>query len=156
MNPAVLQFHSSCLKLFLSAWLGSDKEPGQKLSKGSSPPPFLGLHMPLSIPGSGCFPPSQTPWDPFAAWIWGAPEEDGDAVALFWSGFDQELAPQPDLGWELYHLMCLSHPTPPSWEPTAGKGHLKKVTEPLHTETLSSGVSVMHLLWWLCTPGLRI
>lgn len=46
MNPAVLQFHSSCLKLFLSAWLGSDKEPGQKLSEGSSPAPFLGLDVP--------------------------------------------------------------------------------------------------------------
>lgn len=56
MNPAVLQFHSSCLKLVLSAWLGSGKEPGQKLNKGSSPPPSLGLHMPLIIPGSGCFP----------------------------------------------------------------------------------------------------
>lgn len=57
MNPAALQFHSSYLKLFISAWLGSDKEPGQKLSKGSSPPPFLGLDVPLSIPGYGCFPP---------------------------------------------------------------------------------------------------
>lgn len=46
MNPAVLQFHSSCLKLFLSAWLGGDKEPGQKLSEGSSPAPFLGLDVP--------------------------------------------------------------------------------------------------------------
>lgn len=42
-------------------------------------------------------------------------------MVLFWSGIDQELAPQLDFGWELHHLTCLSHPTPPSWEPAAGK-----------------------------------
>lgn len=113
MNPAVLQFHSSCLKLVLSAWLGSGKEPGQKLNKGSSPPPSLGLHMPLIIPGSGCFPHPKLHGIPLLLGF-GAPQEDGDAVVLFWSGFDQELAPQPDLGWQLHHLTRLSHPTRPS------------------------------------------
>lgn len=64
--------------------------------------------------------------------------------------------PSYDLGWELHHLTCLPHPTPPSWGPAAGKKSLKKVTKPPHIWTFSSGASVMHLVRRLCTPGLRI
>lgn len=51
-------------------------------------------------------------------------------MVLFWSGFDQELALQLDLGWELHHLTCL--PLLPLGSLQQEKKNLKKATKPSH------------------------
>lgn len=77
-------------------------------------------------------------------------------MVLLWSAFDQDLAPQLRLGMGI----ASSHVPAPSHSSILGacsrKKSLKKVTKPPHIWTFSSGASVMHLVRWLCTPGLRI